>query len=267
MKTRGRLPLIPLLLIACAALLLSACRAPGVPALPVQDPAATPLRTQFPASRTGEFSVDVSGAAQDWASELIAAVPPGGNRPAVEALPQHHRATLLGYPVTSNRQQPRIFVFPAAELAQFNPAAAQAAADLQAMLQAGAPGERLPYLPPRSDVQALHARVRFLDFQNGSGVAYLTQFNQGPVKVNNAGLLYTFQGLTADGKFYVAVVLPVIHPELPENELVFSENPDALGRFPEYMAETAAWLEQQPAARYTPDLENLDALVRSILVQ
>ena len=98
-------------------------------------------------------------------------------------------------------------------------------------------------------------------------MAYLTQFNQGPVKINNANLFYTFQGLTADGKFYVVAVLPVTHPELPDGEPVFSDNPEELSQYPAYLAETAAWLEQQPAASFTPDLAKLDALVQSILVQ
>lgn len=262
-----------LLLTACAALLLAACQAPAALTPPVSDPSAPPEPTApaadpTPASKTGEFSFDVSGAAQGWTGELAAAVPPGPDRMGWEAMPQHHRAALQGYPVTAHRMQPQIFVYPVDELAAFNPAAAQAAADLQNLLISRTPpAGALPQLPLSNDIQALHARVVFLDFQNGSGAAYLTQSNQGPVKINNASLIYTFQGLTADGKFYVAAVLPVTHPNLPAAEQVYSDDPAILAGFQAYLADTAAWLEQQPPASFTPSLSVLDDLIRSIRVE
>ncbi len=270
MSIRNPLPLNPILWIATLALLLAACQPAGASASrPTEIPAATGTAaapTPLPASTTGAVTLDAAGLVQGLEVELVLGKP-AGDGPWWEVAPQHQRATLLGYPVTSNPAQAQIFVYPAAEMAASGEAAAQAVAGLQALLESRQPGEALPYLPLSNDRQALHARVAFLDFQNGSGVRYLTQLNQGPVQINNAGLLYTFQGLTADGNFYIAAVLPVTHPELPENELAFSGDPDALSRFPEYTAETAAWLEQQPAAGFTPDLDRLDALVRSILVR
>ena len=65
----------------------------------------------------------------------------------------------------------------------------------------------------------MHVQVQYLDFKSGTGVRFLTQFNNGMAPVNNHDLIYTFQGLTSDGKYYIAAVLPVTHPDLPANSL------------------------------------------------
>lgn len=254
--------ILPLLLAACQPVGASTGSAPETP-VPV-EPAASPTPTPPPASKTGVVTLEASGLFEGLNVELVLGTPAGAGAPWWEVAPQHQRATLLGYPVAASKAQAQIFVYPAAEMAASGKAAAQAVAGLQELLQSRQPGEALPYLPLSNDRQALHARVAFLDFHNGSGVAYLTQLNQGPVKINNTGLVYTFQGLTADGKFYLAAVLPVTHPELPAAAEVFAAD---LAQFPAYLAETAAWLEQQPAASFTPDLAKLDALVQSILVR
>ena len=46
----------------------------------------------------------------------------------------------------------------------------------------------------------MHSQVQYLDFKNGTGVRYLTQFDQGILPINNYELVYTYQGLTSDGK-------------------------------------------------------------------
>jgi hypothetical protein len=124
----------------------------------------------------------------------------------------------------------------------------------------------MPYLPLINAAQMTHAQVQFLDFKSGKGVRYLTQFAQGMVTVANNELVYTFQGLTSDGKFYIAAVLPVTNPELPavskvNEELVLS------GGYKDYITKTGAMLDEQPAATFTPDLSKLDAMIGSIEVK
>lgn len=264
-------------LVACAVvvLLLAACQPavvspnptpePTTASLPTQPAAAsTPAVTAEPAQEaSGEIVLDLSGAAQGQTVETVAATPAGSDAPYWEIMPQHQRITLQGYPVTDHLMQPQIFVYPVADLAQVNEAAGQAVADLQALLESQQPADRMPFLPLFNAAQVMHAQPRFLDFQNGRGLRYLTQFDQAPLPINNAELIYTFQGLTDDGQTYVAAVLPVTHPDLPA-----SAQPAAdLNDFAAYLAQTVAWLEQQPSGSFTPDLAQLDALIQSIEVQ
>jgi hypothetical protein len=116
-------------------------------------------------------------------------------------------------------------------------------------------------------MQVVYAQVQYLDFKNGQGVRFLTQFDQAPIPINNYELIYTFQGLTSDGKYYIAVVLPVTHPELPATQQVSEQQADEMNDFPAYLAKTTAWLGQQPGSSFTPDLAMLDALIKTIEVK
>jgi hypothetical protein len=265
------LAVIPLLLAAC-----QPATVPPAPTLPPAQPTATrppaPTQpaakpTQTPAATTGEIAVNVAGVAQGQVSETIPAVPPSQDHPIWDILPEYHRLTLQGYPVTNHLLKPQVFVYPVAELAKYSEGAAKIAADLAVLLQSKQPADHLPFLPLFNATQVLHAQVQFLDFKNGKGVRFLTQFDQAPLPVNNRELFYTFQGLTKDGKYYVAAVLPVTHPDLPATDKLSAEDAAKLGDFPAYLTKTAAWLEQQPADQFSPGLAKLDALIQSIEVK
>jgi hypothetical protein len=265
---------VVLIAYAVLALLLSACQ-PGTisTSLPTVQPTATvppaqpPTATQPPASTSGDISLDLSGLAKDQTVETVPAVPASAGGPIWEVLPQYRRVTLQGYPVTDHLMKAQIFIFPAADLAGFNEGAGRMAADLQALLLSQKTVDFMPFLPPFNAQQVLHAQVQYLDFENGSGVRFLTQFDQAPLPINNFELIYTFQGLTRDGKTYIAAVLPVTHPDLPANNQVSAEQASELNDFPAYLAKTVTWLDQQPGGSFTPDLAKLDALIQSIEVK
>ena len=280
---------------ACAVflLLLSACQTSKVPTrlppvqstttlLTTQPPTAAQLPTfqaaapatqapaevtQPPAGASGELVLDLSGTAQDQSVETIPAAPANADGPWWEAAPEHRRVTLHGYPVTGHLMQPQIFVYPAADLAGSNEAAGGMAADLQGLLQTRQAGDRMPFLPLFNAAQAMHAQVQYLDFKNGQGVRFLTQFDQAPLPVNNYELIYTFQGLSSDGKYYIAAVLPVTHAELPAAPQASEQQAAELNDFPAYLAKTVTWLDGQPGGSFTPDLAALDALIQSMEVK
>ena len=96
----------------------------------------------------------------------------------------------------------------------------------------------------------MHTQVKYLDMKSGKGVRYLTQFNQGISPINNSELIYTFQGLTSDGKYYIAAVLPVTHPELPAGTDLNEEQSKKMNDFQAYLSETVTLLDQQPAKAF-----------------
>lgn len=284
MNTRGSIRhSLPTLLIACAILpmLLSACQPASVstslptaqptataqPPAPTLPPAATqtPVQpTQPPASDSGDFTLDLTGVANGQAVETVGAVESLGDKFWTQVMPQHRRMTLQGYPDNSHYMQPQIFVYPAADLGKFSQVAGQAATDLQKLLKDKKQGEDLPFLPLINAAQVMHTQVEYLDFKNGKGVRYLTFYSQGILMITNADLFYTFQGLTSDGKYYVAAVLPVSHAELPAKEQISTVTG---AEYRDYIAKTTEWLGQQAASSFTPDLAKLDAMVKSIEVK
>ncbi len=244
-------------------LLLSAC-GPAIPATESQ-PTQTPAQpTEAAADAPGGVSLDYSAVAQNVTVETVAAQPASADAPSWAAGPEYRRLTLEGYPVANHLHKPQVFVYPAGELASANEGMGQMAVDLAALLQTQQVGDHLPFLPLFNAAQVMHAQVEYLDFQNGKGVRFLTQFDQAPLPINNYELFYTFQGLTSDEKYYIAAILPVTHPDLPADDQV---NEDLLNDFQGYLTDTAAMLDQQPAESFTPNLNQLDALIRSLDVK
>ena len=263
------LSVLTLALVACN---LSA----GVPTqAPVEAPtdlviteAPTQVPTDDPAQGTVTVSVDVSGVAQDFTSQVIEAVSPSADGPWWEAMPQYTLLTLQGYPTPAHLLETQIFVFPVEGLS-VNESTAGMVESLQALLQSQQAGDRMPYLPLYNAAQVMHAQVSYLDFKNGRGVRYLTQFDQAPLPINNYELHYTFQGLTSDGKYYVAAVLPVNLPALPMDASVDLNNPPAnfMEDFPTYLSDTVDMLNGQPAGAFSPDLSALDAMIESLEIK
>ncbi|MCA9980784.1 MAG: META domain-containing protein, partial [Anaerolineales bacterium] len=69
----------------------------------------------------------------------------------------------------------------------------------------------VPILPPSYGYPDIVAQVRYFDFGNGqgSGVRYLARFAQDANPLTNDQLHYYYQGLSADGQYYVSVIIPI----------------------------------------------------------
>jgi len=284
MKTNNHFNQLVILMIALALMaLLTACTgaltttaptpAAILPASPeaMTVPSATSAPVQTPADSTGQtvasVTLDIRGVAQDATSQVVAAVPPSSNGPWWEAMPQYTLLKLQGYPISKHSVEPQIFVYPISELG-VNEVAAKVAEDLQTLLQSQQAGESLPFLPLYNETQALHAQVNYLDFKNGQGVRFLTEYNQGMLPVNNRQLFYTFQGLTSDGRYYAAAVLPVNLSGLPADESSTDNlSADFTNDFRTYMTATVDMLNQQPASSFTPNLSMLDAMIQSLEIK
>jgi hypothetical protein len=229
---------------------------------PNQAPVVEP--TQGPPAVT----LDINGVAQEVTSQVVEAVPSSADHPWWEVMPQYTVLTLDGYPTPDHLLETQIFVYPVEGLS-VNETAGGVVGSLQALLQSQGAGDSMPYLPLYNAGQVMHAQVKYLDFKNGTGVRYLTQFDQAPLPINNYELHYTFQGLTSDGKYYVAAVLPVNLPELPADASVDLNNPpqNFVEDFPTYLSDTVNMLNGQPASAFTPDLGLLDAMMESLEIK
>jgi hypothetical protein len=207
------------------------------------------------------------------AQDVLAETVPGSNyadAPEFDLYPDHIHFTLIGYPLYQESiHNATISVYPADTYAAMNPSAAQVITDLKNLLATrpqSPPGDILPFLPIWNAAQLMQANMRYLDFQTGSGVRFVTQFGQDVYPIHNGGIFYTFQGLNSDGAYYISTILPVQNAVLPDPDTVVMDEA-FYNNFKTYVEEMEILLSAQPDASFTPDLSLLDAMIQSISVR
>lgn len=125
--------------------------------------------------------------------------------------------------------------------------------------------EPLPALPLRNAAQVFATQIRFVEFENGVGIRYITRYAQAPVGTSNEELFYTFQGLTYDNQYYIVADFPISAAILPDTWT------------PDEPFDVEALIEEEEAiyqelavlnlADFTPDLELLDEIIASLNVE
>jgi putative hemolysin len=192
-----------------------------------------------------------------------------------EIIPEHIRLSFSNYALSAAFHEPRLYVYPVSEF-ETDGVAADRVASLRGLLDGGqlpAPGggfeaATIPSLPLFNAGQLLHTQVAFVNFQGGQGVRFLTEYAQYYAPINNSDLFYTFQGLTDDGQYYVAAILPVAHPSLPADaSQIPGGDADAFANnYETYANDMALQLAGYGATEFTPDLVLLDAMIASLEV-
>ncbi len=212
--------------------------------------------------------LNLNGVAESFALQVIASVLPGENSAWWEPMPQYTLISLAGYPIANDLIKPRMIIYPAEELEKANENAGKLVASLQSLIQSPREIPNMPFLPLTGDIQMMHAHLQYLDFKTGQGLRYLVEFGNGISPINNAGLIYTYQGITSDGKYYVTAVLPVNHPSLPADaNITGKEPPEFQSDYPAYRAAVAGSLNIQAPNTFTPDLTQLDAMLSTLDIQ
>ena len=230
-----------------------------------QPPTETPEPTPAPdiSFQGVSFSYDES-----LASSITSETIPAEADAVIEAWasPEHIQFTLDGYPLSGTFHQPRIVVFPVDAYKAINSTAGETIAQLEQLL-ADKPTnpEAIPFLPVFHAGQFMQAQVKYLDFRNGSGVRFLTQYGQDAWPINNEDMFYAFQGLTGDGQYYISAILPVSHLSLPDPNSVLMD--DAFyENFMNYVADIEGQLSTEPENSFTPALSLVDAMIQSLEV-
>jgi hypothetical protein len=238
------------------------------PPLPSATPTLTFHGTQASFSGTSFVIPDGLGSG---VTTQIAPANSDTSGPTWDIHPSYTQFTLQDYPLQGKFFQPQILVYPAQEFAQMHEGAAATIVGLQTLLSH--PNDplpaQLPFLPPFNAAQVFTAQPKIIQFGNGSGIRYLTEFAQYAASANNHDLFYTFQGLTADGANYVVAILPVNAPFLASDEKPDSPVPPDGISFDQndpqaYYSAIAEKLNSTSAGTFNPSLEALDALVQSI---
>lgn len=193
----------------------------------------------------------------------------GNDLPPWELYPQHRVLSLRGYPLSGTFHEPKIIIYPTQEYLDTNPAIGDQVANLQQMLI----GRRTDFLPDSLPFftlwnagQVIFSQIKFLDFKNGSGVRYITQYGQGVYPIDNQLLFYTFQGITSDKNWLISAILPVNNAVLPDPNTLLAD-PDFFDNYAAYLESTKILLDDLPDSSYLPGLALLDALFQSLEIQ
>jgi len=143
--------------------------------------------------------------------------------------PKHIAFSLLGPYAEQHKSsffQPQIHVYPIEEYKKVLAVSPEAVREFEDIVQrlatmlvedgdAFGKEQWMPFLPYGIDAtQQFHVHVKHLTFEQGKGIAFITQYNIEPTLINNNGLVYTFQGLTYDRRYYIVATFPVSAPFL-----------------------------------------------------
>ncbi|NDJ61444.1 MAG: SH3 domain-containing protein [Chloroflexi bacterium] len=188
---------------------------------------------------------------------------------------------LFGYPMGESTIDPQVLVMPTGAFFGTGTEIDDNLSQLNELLMArpelstgfdtlvDATYQPLPLLPPINAVQTFAVLPEYRDFGSGTGVRFLTFYSQAITPIDNQGLFYTFQGLSTDGRFAVAMYFPISAPTLPDR-FIFDENFDTLAfneTYISYLGEVVGELSAVPNEQFIPMLADLDAVVESLVVQ
>jgi len=133
----------------------------------------------------------------------------------------------------------------------------------------------MPFLPMWKACQAFASHVRYVNFKNGQGVFFLTQWDTETEQISNDGLEYAYQGITNDGRYWVYAEFSVTAPFLPRGDepevVAWNEKNYLLSHkskeYQNYLRPVLTKLEALPANKFQPNLELVEQLIGSLEVQ
>ncbi|HEX2995737.1 MAG TPA: hypothetical protein VHP14_13010 [Anaerolineales bacterium] len=121
----------------------------------------------------------------------------------------------------------------------------------------------LPYLPVFSAAQVIRAQARYRDGSGLSGISYITAYRQDAYPFMASEFRYTFQGISADGQYYVTATFPITASMFPAEIASDFDYDDFITNFQTYMDESVAALQNGTPEDFAPSLNVLDSVIES----
>lgn len=187
--------------------------------------------------------------------------------------PAHTELTIQNYPLTRTQFPPQVMIYPVNRFSELLPdVLPRRVSDLERLISSGTWSSReLPFLPPLPMAQTFFSHETVISFNGGQGVRFITDYNEASHPISNRTIFYTFQGLTDDGMYWVAVTLPISSPILPA-DVDFPPPPEGytdeswFQNYSSYVSDMKETLEAQAPGSFSPTINSLDSLVESITV-
>lgn len=216
------------------------------------------------------FSYPASMGSKNSAKKVAAFPLPSPDDKPDDVAPEH-------WDVTFAKTNAHIYVFPTSDPKVKNfkksyPTVADATTDLTSLLKRKSLSPtNIPYLPWMDASTPINSHVKYVNFKGGSGVRYIATYQIEPEVVSNDGLLYSMQGLTTDGKYFVSAMIPIKSKTLPAKSDVATwskEKYDAFSKdFANYSKKEEAKLNKIADGAFSPSIADLDKIIKSIKVQ
>lgn len=235
-------------------------------------PSATPYTCPAGLTAMTAFSVEFCypfSLATGVAQAMIPENPPDPMMGPWDYNPDMIELTLQDYPVYNQYHDPVIHIYPVADYIALEPNISTTLANLQVLLASQDPNpSSVPFLPIFNAAQMMHAQVSYIDFRNGSGVRFLTQYGQAALPINNPSAIYAFMGLTDDGQYFISATFGINHPSFEDDSMAEpAEGWEAFTmNYETYIANVEAALAAEPTGAFTPDLAYLDEMMASFLI-
>jgi hypothetical protein len=220
------------------------------------------------------FEVNSALAESVW-REVVTARPPSEGGPGWDVRPEHVRFTVARHREQNDFEgmrvgtasQPQILIYPTQKFSAMSELARAEIEALQSLLEARptVPENAIPFLPLINAAQVFHSQVKYIDFHNGSGVRFITHYSQDVGPITNQNIFYTFQGLTQDGAYYVAAYFPIAADGLSD-ELVIEDWEAFNAGYQDHLTETLSHLDALSSHEFEPNLDILDGVVQSLVV-
>ena len=127
-----------------------------------------------------------------------------------------------------------------------------------------ASANNLPFMPGMPAAQVIRAHVHYFSSAALQGISYVTFYSQGLSPFTSSEFLYTFQGLSRDGAYYVSAIF---HPNtaLFPAEIPADFNMDTFSAgFQDYLEQSIATLNNAAPEDFTPSLTTFDSIIQSV---
>lgn len=121
----------------------------------------------------------------------------------------------------------------------------------------------LPFLPVVAAGQTIRARAQYVGTPDVSGISYVTAFQQAAEPLLQNNFLYTFQGISTDGVYYVSAVFRVNPASFPSEIPADFDYQGFLNQLPDYISDSTLQLNSAEPETFSPSLSVIDAVVQS----
>ncbi|MEO8608745.1 MAG: hypothetical protein ABI690_12720 [Chloroflexota bacterium] len=124
----------------------------------------------------------------------------------------------------------------------------------------------LPFMPVLNATQVFRAHPQALNFKAVNGIEYYTYYSQSPEPIIEGQVMYAYQGIATDGKYYLSFSI-YIEMGLLETKIADGIDWDAFGaNYAQYLQDTYDTIKGADPATFTPTPDVLHSFIESISI-
>ena len=135
--------------------------------------------------------------------------------------------------------------------------------DLAAYMVGGTDASQLPFVPTQPASQVIRARAQYIDTASVQGISYVTVYRQDVSPFVNDEFIYTFQGMSVDGAYFVSAMFRLTTSLFPAEIPPDFDMDTFTATFTDYLNQSIAQFNQAAATDFTPSLDTMYNVIQS----